>query len=143
MAFKVIIALVFFAATVTKAIHLHAPLGYSYATPLTYAGSAIGSTQENVVRSFGGTVSQYSKAVDTPFSSVRKSDTRINNNVYTPALATKTISYAAPAPVYAHPVAPAVYAHAAPVLAKAAIAYSPAATVAHVTFDGFGAHYVY
>ncbi|XP_055906511.1 cuticle protein 67-like [Eupeodes corollae] len=137
MAFKVVIIFALFAA-VANASQLHLPLAYSnvaVATPLTYAGSAIGSTQENVIRSFGGTVSQYSKAVDTPFSSVRKTDTRINNNVYTPALA-KTITYAAPG---------AVYAHAAPLVTArtAAIAYSPAATVAHVTFDGFGAHYVY
>ncbi|XP_075164379.1 uncharacterized protein LOC142236976 [Haematobia irritans] len=87
---------------------------------------AVASTQQNVVRSFGGTVSHYSKSVETPYSSVHKVDTRINNNVYTPALAktftyaapavAKTFTYAAPAvtkTVYSHE-APAVYSHAAP-----------------------------
>ncbi|XP_055840668.1 cuticle protein 76-like [Episyrphus balteatus] len=157
---------------------------YAVANPSV---DAVGSTQHNVVRSYAGTVSQYSKAVDTPYSSVRKSDTRINNNVYTPTYA-KALTYAAPQAVYAHQAAPAVYSqqvvsHAAPALythqvaapatvyshaAPAAvvahsapnayvshvdptisayssktISYSPAATVAHVTFDGFGAHYGY
>ncbi|SPP77195.1 pupal cuticle protein G1A [Drosophila guanche] len=87
---------------------------------------AVASTQQNVVRSFAGTVSSYSKAVDTPYSSVRKSDTRIQNNVYTPALAKTT--YAAPLYTQATPVvaktlvqAPVVqktvYAQAAPVYA--------------------------
>ncbi|XP_017121547.1 cuticle protein LPCP-23 [Drosophila elegans] len=91
---------------------------------------AVASTQHDVVRSFAGTVSSYSKAVDTPYSSVRKSDTRIQNNVYTPAIAkttyaaplytqatpivTKTLVHAAPAPV----VEKTVYAAPAPVLAK-------------------------
>ncbi|KAI8121277.1 Cuticle protein LPCP-23, partial [Lucilia cuprina] len=155
-----------------------------YVAPVTYAASpvvkyvnpavdAVASTQQNVVRSFGGTVSSYSKTVQTPYSSVSKVDTRISNNVYTPAVAktvtyaapalTKTVSYAAPAVHYAAPApvytktlvsspvptvntyaahAPVVYSHAAPVV-KQAIAYSPAATVAHVSFDGFGSHWGY
>lgn len=155
-----------------------------YVAPVTYAATpvvkyvnpavdAVASTQQNVVRSFGGTVSSYSKSVQTPYSSVTKHDTRISNNVYTPAVAktvsyaaptvTKTVSYAAPAVTYAahapvvektlvsHAVptvntyaahSPVVYSHAAPVV-KQAIAYSPAATVAHVTFDGFGSHWDY
>ncbi|XP_055913484.1 larval/pupal cuticle protein H1C-like [Eupeodes corollae] len=183
---------------------------YAVANP---SQDAVGSTQHNVVRSYAGTVSQYSKAVDTPYSSVRKSDTRINNNVYTPTYA-KTLAYAAPAQVvkyaapqavyahqaapqavyahqaapqavYAHQSAPAtvythsapavythqaaapatVYSHAAPAgviahhqapsayvshvdptiasYSSKTISYSPAAAVAHVTFDGFGAHYGY
>nr|XP_036672189.1 pupal cuticle protein C1B isoform X2 [Drosophila suzukii] len=89
---------------------------------------AVASTQQNVVRSFGGTVSSYSKAVDTPYSSVRKSDTRIQNNVYTP----KTIYAPAPAPVLAKTVysAPAqVYAAHAPVLAKTVYSAPVAKTV--------------
>lgn len=157
-----------------------------YVSPITYAASpvvkyvnpavdAVAATQHNVVRSFGGTVSSYSKSVQTPYSSVHKEDTRISNNVYTPAIAktltyaapavAKTvtyaapavhhpaITYAAPAPVYAKtlvsaPVntydahAPVVYSHAAPVV-KQAITYSPAATVSHVSFDGFGSHWGY
>ncbi|XP_055913381.1 cuticle protein 76-like [Eupeodes corollae] len=162
-----------------------ASAGYSpvvYSAPVAHyavanpSQDAVGSTQHNVVRSYAGTVSQYSKAVDTPYSSVRKSDTRINNNVYTPTYA-KTLTYAAPQAIYSHaapaavysqqvaPAAvyshhaapatvyshatPAVYSHAAPAAAvyaqpaAHAITYSPAATVAHVTFDGFGAHYGY
>ncbi|XP_073840430.1 uncharacterized protein [Musca autumnalis] len=89
---------------------------------------AVASTQHNVVRSFAGTVSHYSKSVNTPYSSVNKVDTRINNNVYTPTVA-KTISYAAPAvtkTVYSHE-APAVYAHAAP----AVYAHAAPAVYAH------------
>lgn len=72
---------------------------------------AVASTHQNVVRSFGGTISQHSKSVQTPYSSVHKEDTRINNNVYTPTV-TKTVTYAAPE-------ASAVYtSHAAPVVTK-------------------------
>ncbi|XP_037814493.1 cuticle protein 76-like [Lucilia sericata] len=197
-----------------------------YVSPVTYAATApvvkyvnpavdaVATTQQNVVRSFGGTVSSYSKSVDTPYSSVRKVDTRINNNVYTPAVA-KTVTYAAPTVTYAAPAvtktiyaahatpvvaktvtysAPTVYTHAAPavtktvyshesplVYAKPALAktvtyaaptattsynhgpaattythnapgvsgygtsqtvhYSPAETVSHMSFDGFGTHW--
>ncbi|XP_061393886.1 cuticle protein 67-like [Musca vetustissima] len=125
---------------------------------------AVASTQQNVVRSFAGTVSHYSKSVNTPYSSVNKVDTRINNNVYTPAVA-KTVSYAAPAvhtytaaapafhtyaaaapAFHTYAAAPAVYAHGVPAAApvvKHAITYSPAETVAHVNFDAFGAHWGY
>ncbi|XP_039964008.1 pupal cuticle protein G1A-like [Bactrocera tryoni] len=131
---------------------------------------AVATTHQNVVRSFAGTGSHHSKAVDTPYSSVRQSDTRINNKVYAPAIAKTVTTYAAPAvtPVVsaytaaaAAPlvsktilspvakVAPVVYSHAAPVAtyghvaAAPAIAYSPAAAVAHVAFDGFGTHWGY
>ncbi|XP_033157055.1 cuticle protein LPCP-23 [Drosophila mauritiana] len=166
---------------------------------------AVGTTQQNVVRSFGGTVSTYSKNVVTPYSSVSKVDSRITNNVYTPKtlysapapvitksfyaaapapVVAKTV-YSAPAPVYAAapapvvaktvysaPVAKAVYAAPAPVYAApspvvaktvysapapvyhapaplvaaapaAYVKYSPAAVVAHASFDGFGSHWGY
>ncbi|EDW93766.1 cuticle protein 76 [Drosophila yakuba] len=189
---------------------------------------AVGTTQQNVVRSFGGTVSTYSKNVVTPYSSVSKVDSRITNNVYTPKtlysapapvitksfyaaapapvlaktvysapapVVAKTV-YSAPAPVYAAPapvVAKTVYSAPAPVLAKtvysapvakavyaapapvyaapapvvaktvysapapvyhapaplvaaapaAFVKYSPAAVVAHASFDGFGSHWGY
>ncbi|XP_017121478.1 cuticle protein 76 [Drosophila elegans] len=172
---------------------------------------AVGTTQQNVVRSFGGTVSTYSKNVVTPYSSVSKVDSRITNNVYTPKtlysapapvitksfyaaapapVVAKTVYaapapvlaktvYSAPAPVYAAPapvlaktvysapVAKAVYAAPAPVYAAPApapvlaktvysapapvystapaafVKYSPAAVVAHASFDGFGSHWGY
>ncbi|XP_019847677.2 cuticle protein 76-like [Bactrocera dorsalis] len=91
--------------------------------PVTYAHvanpavDAVASSHQNVVRTFDGTVSQYSKTIQTPYSSVHKSDTRVSNNVYQPAVA-KTVTYAAPAvtkTVYAAPAPAAVYTHAAPV----------------------------
>lgn len=166
---------------------------------ITYAGNehAVAHTQQNVVRSFDGTVSHYAKSLATPYSQVHKQDTRISNNVYQPAVA-KTFSYAtAPAPVYTHqahqepknlftqasPVyqqdahvqTPSVYQQAAHVQTPsvyhqpaqvqsyhqpghveapsvyqqnahyshqpAVIHYSPAETVSHMSFDGFGTHY--
>ncbi|KAH8378591.1 hypothetical protein KR009_000087 [Drosophila setifemur] len=169
-----------------------------------YAGSsvdehAVAHTQQNVVRSFDGTVSHYAKSVATPFSQVHKQDTRISNNVYQPTVA-KTISYApapaqpshlftqaapaevyhqapgqvyhqapaqvyhqAPAQVYhqapAHVQSPAVYHHPSHVETPtvyqqahipshvvshqpaAVVHYSPAESVSHMSFDGFGTHW--
>lgn len=142
-----------------------APVAYSYATPSAYtqlsynanpAYNSYGSSSQNVIRSYDGTISQFSKAVDSPFSSVRKYDTRITNNQYTPQL----VQYAAPAHhhqqilttvphahTYAHSgayVQPS-YAHSGAYVQPAAhhVAYSPAAAVAHVSFDGLGAHYAW
>lgn len=75
-----------------------------------------GHSEQNIVRSAHGTVSQTSKVVQTPTSSVRKSDTRITNDGY------KTLSYAEPAHAYvAHAPAthyavhqPTQYVHSAP-----------------------------
>ncbi|KAL1376796.1 hypothetical protein pipiens_016686 [Culex pipiens pipiens] len=129
-----------------------APL--AYAAPLAtktvaYSSPAIGSTHESTIRGHDATVSHHSKAVDTAFSSVRKSDTRITNEApklaYTsyaaPALTTyahapvATYAHAAPVATYAKQVsyaAPAVttYAHAAPAVATYAHA-APVATYAH------------
>jgi len=169
---------------------------------VTYSSPAVGSSAQSVERSFDGTVSQYAKAVDTAFSTVRKQDTRVTNNVYsqTPVLATRTLSYAAPAAaqayVHAAPAhsygyaAPQTYVHSAPaqlvhsapaqayvhsapaqaylhsapaplvhagphqtyvqaahspsvVHASRAVSYSSAPVVAHVSFDGLGAHYAW
>ncbi|KAI8040489.1 uncharacterized protein LOC128258677 [Drosophila gunungcola] len=163
---------------------------------ISYAGDehAVAHTQQNVVRSFDGTVSHYAKSVATPFSQVHKQDTRISNNVYQPAVA-KTFSYAPapvpvsiPAPVYTHQAQPEpshLFTQASPVYHQPArvqtspvyhqpaqvatpsvyhqpahvetpavyhqpahyshqptvIQYSPAETVSHMTFDGFGTHY--
>lgn len=126
-----IIFLAIYAAPITK------HLGYSPAHEVSHVYSsiaapqyaayggisapAIGSTQQSTIRSLGGTISSYSKAVDTAFSSVRKADTRISNNVFTPALATKTVAIQQPA-----------------ILEQKTI---PASVVSHVTFEGLGAHY--
>lgn len=97
--------------------------GYAHAAPIAIHAPAIGSSQQSTIRSLGGTISHYSKAVDTAFSSVRKADTRISNNVYTPALATKTIAYQQPAILEQN--------------------HIPATVVSHVAFDGIGAHYAW
>ncbi|XP_017474574.1 PREDICTED: larval/pupal cuticle protein H1C-like [Rhagoletis zephyria] len=109
------------------------PVTYAhYANP---AVDAVASSHQNVVRTFDGTVSQYSKSIETPYSSVHKSDTRVSNNVYTPAVA-KTVTYAA-APavaktVYAAPAPTAYYAHSAPV-AKT-VAYAAPAVAKTVSY---------
>lgn len=97
--------------------------GYAHAIPLAIHSPAIGSSQQSTIRSLGGTISTYSKAVDTPYSSVRKADTRISNNIYTPALATKTIAYQQPAIIEQK--------------------HIPATVISHVAFDGIGAHYAW
>ncbi|XP_005180620.1 cuticle protein LPCP-23 [Musca domestica] len=174
MAFKFV---AFFALLAVASAGYVAPVTTYAAAPVVTkvvnpSVDAVASTQQNVVRSFAGTVSHYSKSVNTPYSSVHKVDTRINNNVYTPAVA-KTLSYAAAPAVHTYAAAPAVhtyaaapavhtyaaapavhtyaasapvYSHAVPAVApvvKHAITYSPAETVAHVNFDGFGAHWGY
>lgn len=106
-----------------SAVQYSAPIAYSPAYTTSIHAPAIGSTQQSTIRSLGGTVSSYSKAVDTAFSSVRKSDTRISNNYYTPALATKTIAYQQPA-----------------IIEQKTI---PGTVVSHVSFDGLGAHYAF
>ncbi|KAF4521978.1 hypothetical protein B566_EDAN012527 [Ephemera danica] len=126
-------------AAVAVAARVASPLAYAapvarVATPLTYAAPAVArfgsyaapavaSIGQNTYRNFGNTqqVSTYSKALDTPFSSVRKSDVRVSNDAlayratYAPAVAT----YAA---------APAVATYAAgPAIVKTSFA-SPYAT---------------
>ncbi|KAL9703360.1 hypothetical protein quinque_006878 [Culex quinquefasciatus] len=151
-----------------------APLAYNsyaHAVPVTYAAHAsyatpaIGATHESTFRGHDATVSHHSKAVDTAFSSVRKSDTRITNEApklaYTSYAAPALTTYAHAAPAlsytrsyptalsyprsYAAP-ALATYAHAAPVVAAHAtktLTYSPAVEVAHVAYDGSHAHYAF
>lgn len=96
-------------------------LAYGGHAPYAISAPAIGSTHQSTIRSLGGTISTYSKAVDTAFSSVRKADTRISNNVFTPALATKTVAIQQPAYIEQKTI--------------------PATVVSHVTFDGLGTHY--
>lgn len=141
------------------------PEHHVYASQPVYGYTSHGSSEQNIVRSAYGTVSQISKAVDTPHSTVRKYDTRIINDGY------KTVSYAQPA-AYVQPiqhVQPAVYAQPlvtktvatpvtqyshqyaaepqyqtyaqhAPVVATK-VHYSPALEVAHASFESPVAHY--
>ncbi|KAL7733189.1 hypothetical protein ACLKA6_004702 [Drosophila palustris] len=115
------------AGILAPATYVASPVVHKLAQPHF---DAVGTTQQNVVRSFGGTVSTYSKNVVTPYSSVSKVDSRTTNNVYTP----KTI-YSAPATVVTKSVyaaaAPAVtYAAPAPVLTKTVSYAAPAVTYA-------------
>ncbi len=131
-----------------------------------------GHSEQNIVRSAHGTVSQISKVVQTPTSSVRKSDTRIVNDGY------KTVSYAAQPATYVHaqpavvaspvvhktvvsqPIAahyshqPVAYSapvvhHSAPVYEAhtapvlAKVHYSPAVETSHVSFESPIAHYAW
>ncbi|KAM8709145.1 hypothetical protein ACLKA7_016024 [Drosophila subpalustris] len=123
MAFRYVISLCALVA------YANAGLLASHVAVANPAVDAVASTHQNVVRSFDGTVSSYSKAVDTPYSSVRKTDTRVNNNVYTPAIAKTT--YAAPLYTQATPIVQkTVYAAPAPVVAKTVSYAAPAVTYA-------------
>jgi hypothetical protein len=97
-------------------------------------------------------VSTYSKTIDTPYSSVRKSDVRVSND----ALAYPAVPAVAHAAYHAAPVAAtyAAPAYAAPVVKTAAtavaghgllgVAYSAAPAVAHMTYsNGLGIAYSY
>lgn len=132
MAFKFIVLSAILA--VASAGVLHHPV--SYAHVVNPAVDAVAATHQNVVRSFGGTVSHHSKNIETPYSSVHKSDTRISNNVYTPAVA-KTVTYAAPASqtVYEHhEAAPAVYEHDEPAPTAAVYTHAAPAVAKTVTY---------
>jgi hypothetical protein len=109
----------------------------SYAAPAAVATPAITSQHSNILRSYGnlGQVSTYSKTIDTPFSSVRKSDVRVSNDA---------LAYPAAHAIAAAPVA---Y-HAAPVAAAApsllGVAYSAAPAVAHISYsNAYGINYAY
>lgn len=136
----------------------------------TYGGGAViaptvTSQQQNILRSYGnlGQVSTYSKTIDTPYSSVSKSDVRVSNPglvSHTPAVAyhhqpaVHTYSHAAPVAyhqpaIHAAPVAyhsPVHTAHvASPAVVKTGllgVAYSPATSVSHMTYsNGLGLTY--
>ena len=122
-----------------------AAVGYAapaYAAPAYasayHAPAAITSQSSNILRTPGnlGQVSTYTKTIDTPYSSVSKSDVRVSNPGYATYAAP---AYAAPA-VYARPAYAAAAVHAAPAVG---VAYSAAPAVAHLTFDGLGAHYAW
>ncbi|XP_046994153.1 cuticle protein 67-like [Schistocerca americana] len=143
----------------------------AYAAPAyaahAVAPAAITSQQSNILRSYGnlGQVSTYSKTIDTPYSSVSKSDVRVSNDALAHVAApvayaahAAPVAYAAHAvPVaYAAHAAPVAYAapavHAAPAVVKAAapavgllgVAYSAAPAVAHMTYsNGLGLSYAW
>ncbi|XP_054258188.1 cuticle protein 67-like [Macrosteles quadrilineatus] len=170
MAFKLIVLAA--ALAVANAGYLAAPAyaPVSYAAPAyapaayaahAYAPAAVTSTSANILRTPGnlGQVSTYTKTIDTPYSSVSKSDVRVSNPGYATyaapayhaplAYAAKPVAYAAPA-AYAAPVVKAVApAYAAPVAAPVAhgllgVAYSAAPAVAHMTYtNSYGIQYAY
>ncbi|KAK7791394.1 hypothetical protein R5R35_008860 [Gryllus longicercus] len=138
-----------------------APAAVGYAAPAyghALATPAITAQASNILRTPGnlGQVSTYSKAIDTPYSSVRKSDVRVSNDalaygaVAAPAYGYAAHGYAAPAYGYA------AHGYAAPALAAPALGYARAAyaapaygyggyaaPVAHVSFNGLGAAYAF
>lgn len=103
-----------------------------------YVAPAITSQNQNIYRSFGnlGQVSTYSKSIDTPFSSVSKSDVRVSNPGY-------AVSAVAPyARGFAAPLATAyggygAHGYAAP-LATAYGAHGYAAPLAHAGYAPYG-----
>lgn len=85
------------AATAPGAVAVHpAAAALSLPGAATLAVPTIATSSSNVIRGIGNlaAISAYSKSVDTPFSSVRKADVRVNN----PGVLTVT---AVPAPVVA------------------------------------------
>ncbi|KAI5646000.1 pupal cuticle protein c1 domain-containing protein [Phthorimaea operculella] len=103
------------------------------------AQPAIASQSQNIIRTpFNlGQISTYSKAIDTPFSSVRKADIRVSN----PGLAVAS-------PYVSHFGVAAPVAHVAPVAKVATtggllgVAYSAAPAVSHMTYsNGLGLAY--
>ncbi|XP_067008690.2 cuticle protein 67-like [Anabrus simplex] len=120
---------------VANAGYLGAPAAIGYAAP-ALATPAITAQQSNILRTPGnlGQISTYSKTINTPYSSVSKSDVRVSNDA---------LAYGAvPAPAYGY-AAPAL---AAPALGlglagHALAAPAIAAPVAHVSFAGLGVSY--
>lgn len=104
---------------------------------------AITSQQSNILRSYGnlGQVSTFSKTIDTPYSSVSKSDVRVSNPGYaTVAHAGYPYAHAAypAAPVVAHAGYPYA-AHAGyPYAAHAGYPYAARAAYPAVAHPGFG-----
>ncbi|KAJ8716654.1 hypothetical protein PYW07_003281 [Mythimna separata] len=102
------------------------------------AQPAVATQHSNILRSpFNlGQVSTYSKAIDTPFSSVRKSDVRVSNPgvAYSPGYSTFA------SPLVSHVgVAPVAKVATAGLLG---VAYSAAPTVSHMTYtNGLGLAY--
>ncbi|KAJ8926146.1 hypothetical protein NQ314_021514 [Rhamnusium bicolor] len=119
-----------------------APVVSTYATaPVAIHAPAIGSSQQSVERALGGaqSVSHYSKALDSAFSSVRKFDTRITNDALRVAHAPLALAHAAPVvssystPAIAHYSAAPAIAHysAAPAITGSYFQSSAPVAVAH------------
>ncbi len=120
----------------------------------TVIAPTVTSEQQNVLRSYGnlGQISHFSKTIDTPYSSVSKSDVRVSNPGYAVHAAPAVAYHQAPVAYHAQPqvayhaqpqvaYAPAVH-HAAPTVVKSApavsllgVAYSPATSVSHMTYS--------
>ncbi|KAK7791402.1 hypothetical protein R5R35_008868 [Gryllus longicercus] len=159
-------AAVGYAAPVAAAVHA-AP---AYAAPAyghALATPAITAQHSNILRTPGnlGQVSTYAKSIDTPYSSVRKSDVRVSNDALAypaayaaaPVVAKAPVALAAPAYAAHGYAAPAYAAHgyaAAPVVKTAAtavaghgllgVAYSAAPAVAHMSYsNGLGLTYAW
>lgn len=119
------------------------------AIPIGISSPAIGHSQQSTIRSLGGTVSQYSKAVDTAHSSVRKIDTRITNNglAITPIAHQTLVAPAYTRTLVASPAIGHAGLVAAPAIGHAGLVAAPAlashTVVNHVSFDGLGAHYAW
>ncbi|KAH1029090.1 hypothetical protein HUJ05_002388 [Dendroctonus ponderosae] len=101
------------------------PLAYQTG-PVAVHSPSVGLTQQSVTRSLGGgqSLSTYSKAVDSAYSTVRKYDTRFTNDAL--AYAPAQLSYSAPLVTKAAYAAPAqVVSYGAPVETRAYAAPSP------------------
>nr|CAD7205366.1 unnamed protein product [Timema douglasi] len=130
----------------------------SYGAPAyasaAYAPAAITSQHSNILRTPGVHLS-----IDTPYSSVSKSDVRVSNDALAYGAVPAYASYAAPAyhggyaapalagHAYAAP-AYAARAYAAPALAAhgglLGVAYSAAPVVSHMTYsNAYGINYAY
>ncbi|XP_050348532.1 pupal cuticle protein C1B-like [Nymphalis io] len=102
------------------------------------AQPAIATQHSNILRSpFNlGQVSTYSKAVDTPFSSVRKADVRISN----PGIAIAPTYHGIASPLVSHVGAPLPVPRVATGLLG--VAFSAAPAVSHMTYTyGLGLAY--
>ncbi|KAJ8876219.1 hypothetical protein PR048_024129 [Dryococelus australis] len=126
---------------------LAAPAAVSYAAQAALASpAAITSSHSNILRTAGnlGQVSTYSKTIDTPYSSVSKSDVRVSNPgvAYTAAVAPAVSAYAAPAyssSYYGSAASSARYGSAA-LVAPAAVTYSSSlAAPASVSYSSLAA----
>lgn len=115
----------------------------SYASPIvSYGSPAITTQHQNILRSPGNLqqISTYSKTIDTPFSSVSKSDVRVSNpGLAVAALPAPALAYASHAPVAYSAPAPAAIATGHGLLG---VAYSAAPAVSHMTYsNGLGFSY--